>query len=264
METNRIQPEDVLAGLNTQFMGRHILHFDSIPTTMEVAHKAAKEGAAEGTIVLAEEQTAGRGRFGRSWISPKGSTIALSVVLRPRLPHLPKLNMMASLAVVRSIQWVTPLKPCIKWPNDVLIQGKKVSGMLIDSFVKGDEVEYAIVGIGINVNLDVSLFPEISSTATSLSSQLGREVSRLQVLQRLLEEMEELYLGVGRNEPLHREWQRHLDTLGKEIEVRWGGDEKGRAERGYAEAVDEDGNLLLRRSDSSLITVVAGEVTLRH
>ena len=263
MDAEPINPKDVLAGLNTQFIGRHILHFDSISTTMNAAHKAAKEGAAEGTIVLAEEQTAGRGRFGRSWITPKGSTIAISVVLHPHLPHLSKLNMVASLAVVRSIESVTYLKPLIKWPNDVLIQGKKVSGMLIDSSVRGEEVEYAIVGIGINVNLDVTRFAEISSIATSLSSQLGREVSRLRVLQHLLREMEELYLMVRRNEPVHEEWQKYLETLGKEIEVRWGGDEKARAEKGYAEAVDENGNLLLRRSDGSLVTVAAGEVTLR-
>ena len=226
---------------------------------MDVAKQALKEGAEEGTIVLADQQTAGRGRFGRTWLSPPESSILLSIILHPGLDELRRLNMAATLAVAHSIEKVTGLKPVIKWPNDVLIGGKKVSGILIESEVQAETVSYAIVGIAVNINLDPSTIPEIAETATSLKQELRRKVSRLEVLQALLGEFEELYSALRRAEPIAEEWRRRLETLGQEVKVKCG----EVVEQGYAEAVDDEGNLLLRLPDGSLKTIVAGEVTLR-
>ncbi|GAG00795.1 unnamed protein product, partial [marine sediment metagenome] len=183
----------------------------------------------------------------------------LSIILHPNLEQLPRLTMVAALAVAQSIEKLTGLEPAIKWPNDVLIDGKKVSGVLIESDVQGDTVNYAIVGIALNVNLDPSSIPEISETATSLKQVLGREVSRFHVLESLLGEFEKLYQALRRGKPIDSEWRRRLETLGKKVAVRCGDELK----EGYAESVDDEGNLLLRCPDGSMVTIAAGDVTLR-
>lgn len=148
---------------------------------MEVAKREAQRGAVEGLVVIADEQTAGRGRIGRTWLSPKGS-IALSIILYPDVAYLPFLIMLASLGVVHSIKAVTGLKSSIKWPNDVLVNNRKVCGILIESELRGNIADYAIIGIGINVNLRLADFPKISQIATSLSHELGRDISRLDII----------------------------------------------------------------------------------
>ena len=254
-----ISPASLRRRLKTKFVGHNILYYPVTSSTMDVAKQAVRDGAAEGTIVIADHQTAGRGRLGRTWLSPPDSSILLSIILYPNLEQLPRLTMAAALAVARSIEKVAGLEPVIKWPNDVLIDGKKVSGVLIESDVQGDTVHYAIVGIALNVNLDPSSIPEISETATSLKQALGREVSRLHVLESLLGELEQLYQALRRGEPIDKEWRRRLETLGKQVAVRCGGEVK----EGCAESVDDDGNLLLRLPDSSLLTIAAGDVTLK-
>ncbi len=245
--------------LRTKFIGRDILYYPTASSTMDMAKQAIREGMGEGTIVITDHQTAGRGRLGREWLSPSGSSILLSIILYPKLELLPRLTMAACLAVAQSIEKVTGLEPTIKWPNDVLIAGKKVSGILIESDVQGETVKYAIVGIALNVNLDPATIPEISETATSLKEVLGREVSRLQMLGSLLGEFEELYSAMRRGEPIDQGWRRRLETVGKKVAVRYGDE----VQEGYAEAVDGDGNLLLRRPDGSLVTIAAGDITLK-
>lgn len=245
--------------LRTKLVGQNILYYPVTSSTMDVAKRAVREGAEEGTIVIADHQTAGRGRFGRRWWAPAESSILLSIILHPDLEQLPRLNMAAALAVVHSIEKVTGLRPVIKWPNDVLIEGKKVSGALIESDVRDETVNSAILGIGLNVNLDPSSIPEISETATSLREVLKEEVSRLEMLRSLLGEFEELYSALRQGEPIDKLWRHRLETLGKRVTVRWG----EMVEEGYAESVDDEGNLLLRRPDGSLVTIVAGDVTLQ-
>jgi BirA family biotin operon repressor/biotin-[acetyl-CoA-carboxylase] ligase len=167
--------------------------------------------------------------------------------------------MLASLAVVRSIEKVSELKPVIKWPNDILLNGRKVSGILIENLLEGSNVNVAIVGIGINVKLDPSLFPDISYIATSLSIESGREISQEEVLRLLLEEFEPLYQGLGQGKPIYEEWLTRVETLGKFVRVKSG----DKIEQGYAESITPDGSLMLRGTDGSLVTMVAGEVTLQ-
>ena len=135
---------------------------------MEVAKEAVKKGAAEGTVILADEQTTGRGRLGRIWLSSPKSSIAMSLILYPPLEWLPQINMATPLAVIRSIKKTTGIKAGIKWPNDVLIEGKKVCGTLIENALQGETVNWTIVGIGLNVNLDFTAFPEIAEIAKPL------------------------------------------------------------------------------------------------
>jgi BirA family biotin operon repressor/biotin-[acetyl-CoA-carboxylase] ligase len=255
MVNNDISPASILKELSTQFVGRRILYFPAIPSTMNEAKKAARAGAAEGTIIIAEEQTVGRGRLGRGWLSPRGN-IALSLIIRPTLEQLPRLNMVASLAIVHCIENVTGLKAEIKWPNDILIGGKKVCGILVESALRGGSVDWAIIGIGINIDLAASLLSEFG--ATSLCYELGHEVSRLELLKCLLGELERFYLALRSGEPIHEEWRKRLVTLGKMVRLK----SAGVVEEGYAEAVDEDGYLLLRRPDGNLIRIAGGEATL--
>ena len=252
-----LSPEAIRTGLTTEFIGRTVFYYPVVSSTMDVARKAASENADEGTLVIAEEQTAGRGRLGRSWLNPSG-VMALSIILRPEISQLSSLTMVASLATSLGIERATGISSTIKWPNDVLIDGKKVSGILSESALSGESVDWAIVGIGVNVNFDPLAYPEIADIATSLSYTLGREVSQLDVLLCLLHELERYYVALQRGEPIYKEWQAKLETLGKTVQVKSG----DFVEQGYAESVERDGSLLLRRSDGSLARFIAGEVTM--
>lgn len=257
MRENSLSLASITDGLETKFIGRRVIYYPRLRSTMEVAKREARLRAAEGTVVIVGEQTAGRGRIGRFWRSPKGS-IALSIILYPSLVYLPSLVMLASLAVVHTIEAVTGLKAQVKWPNDVLVNGRKVCGILIESDVLGDTVVYAIIGIGVNVNLRTSDFPEISQFATSLSDELGRGVSLLSLIRRLLVEVEGLYLTLLAGGSIYEEWRDNLVTLGRKVKVESG---KIRCE-GIAESVARDGSLLLRQANGSLTKIVAGDVTL--
>ena len=149
--------------LRTIALGRRLVYLTSTHSTQDVARSEAEMGADEGTVVLAEEQTAGRGRLGRAWVSPAGRNIYLTLVLRPDVQHLKALTMIAPLAVARAVEEVTGLSPQLKWPNDILLSGRKLSGVLIDSEFSGSEVRYALVGIGLNVNFDIDKTSEIGS-----------------------------------------------------------------------------------------------------
>ena len=257
MGEDSLSPASITSDLETQFIGHKVIYYPRLTSTMEVAKREARRGAVEGTVVIAGEQTAGKGRLRRVWLSPQGS-LALSTILYPRLVYLPSLIMLASLAVVRSIEAVTGLKSQVKWPNDVLINGRKVCGILIESDVRGNTVAYAIIGIGINVNLRLADFPGILPLATSLSEELGRDVSLLGLIRQLLVEIEGLYLTLPAGGAIYEEWRDSLVTLGKKVWV-----ESGKIKyEGIAESVARDGSLLLRHSNGNLTRIVAGDVTL--
>ncbi len=247
--------------LRTEFVGKNILYLPVTTSTMDIAKQAVSNRAAEGTIVITDEQTAGRGRAGRKWLSPPGSSILLSIIVKPNLAQLSRLNMVAALATAQAIEKTTGIKPTIKWPNDIIIEGKKVSGMLIEGDIQDEVVNSAVVGIGVNITLDPSTIPEIKDTATSLRVVLREEVSRLEVLRALLLEFEQLYKALLHGEDIHKKWLRRLETLGRQVRVKMG-DEDEELE-GYAESVDSEGHLWLRRPDESLVEIIAGDVMLR-
>jgi BirA family biotin operon repressor/biotin-[acetyl-CoA-carboxylase] ligase len=258
MVENNLSPASITGNLGTHLIGQRVICYPSLTSTMEVAKQEAQLGAVKGTVVIADEQTAGRGRIKRVWVSPKGS-LALSIILYPSVVNLPSLIMLASLAVVHSIEAVTGLRAQIKWPNDVLVNGRKVCGILIESSLRANIVDYTIIGIGINVNLRLADFPEIQSSATSLSAELGRGVSRLEVIRRLLVEIERLYLALQAGESIYEEWRDSLVTLGRRVRVKSG----KTVYEGVAESVSKDGSLLLRHSNGNLSKIVAGDATLR-
>jgi BirA family transcriptional regulator, biotin operon repressor / biotin---[acetyl-CoA-carboxylase] ligase len=252
----------VSSDLHTEIIGRHVEYFPVLSSTMDAARELVRKGVSEGTAVIAEEQTAGRGRLARTWLTPQGN-IALSVVLFPRLAQLPEMIMLAALGVVQSIENVTGLKPGIKWPNDILLNGKKVCGILLETdarLTQGEQVAYVIIGIGINVYLQPDDFTEIASTATSLSVAAGKDVSRLAVVRALLQAMDSLYIGLNSGQSLYEKWRTRLVNLGQAVSVT----SVDSVYEGIAESVERDGSLFVRCCDGELKRVVAGDVTLKN
>lgn len=259
--------EDVLtlatiqARLTTRLIGRNLELHETIDSTNTRAVALARAGAPEGTLVLAEEQTAGRGRMGRRWQAPKGSSLLMSFILCPPLlsRQVQRVTMIISLATVQAIAQVSGLRARIKWPNDVVLDDKKVGGILTELGVHGERLDYVVVGLGLNVNLDVSSLPDLMAPATSLSTEAGRPVSRLELLLALLEGTEARYERLCQGWSPHEEWRAHLVTLGQMVRV-------GTPEEiveGLAEDVDADGALQVRTADGALRSIWVGDVTLR-
>lgn len=250
--------------LRTKWLGREILHLPTTTSTNDVAKQAAVAGSPEGLVVLADEQTRGRGRLGRSWHAPVGGSILMSLLLRPTLPplHIFSLTMLTGSAIVAALERLTGLRCDLKWPNDVVIDGKKLGGILTEASLTSDGIEFAVVGVGLNVNVDFAGEPALADTATSLSIQLGRPLARVPLIQGILEEFEKRYEAAQRDEysAVLEEWRARLVTLGKQVIVtdgQW-------RETGLAYSVDLDGTLLLRRDDGSVVHVVTGDVSLRE
>ncbi len=245
-------------GLYTAVVGRSVRFYQSTDSTMDDVAEWSDAGAEEGSVVVAETQTASRGRMGRRWISDEGN-LYFSVLFRPEADALPLLSPLAGVAVARSIRQVAGVYPTIKWPNDIMIDGRKVAGILAESALSGSQIQHAVVGIGVNVALDVSAAPEIAATATSLNHASGLETDRAELLRRILQHMDALYLDLRRGRSPIAEWRRWLDTLGQRVTVT----HHGATETGLAEAIDEHGNLLLRTDAGELLTLTAGDITLR-
>lgn len=243
--------------LSTAFIGRTVYYHPVLTSTMEEARKLAAAGSTEGTVVIAGRQTEGRGRLKRSWLSPAGS-LSFSVILKPPLQCLPSLIMISSLAVRGAIKSAAGIKSAIKWPNDVLINGKKVCGILIENEIRAREVTCSITGIGINVGFDPSIHTEITRLATSLSLEACKDIALEEVCCTVLNEMEKLYSMALSGVSLRGQWQDAMETIGKPIRIRSG----DTVIEGTAESVGEDGALLLRRSDGTLEYITVGDVTV--
>ena len=259
-----VSAPQIAAGLLTNYLGKNLVCLDQATSTQDRAKIEAESGAPDGTAVLADEQTQGRGRFQRTWVSPKGGAILLSLILRPSPDVAASLPIVTSLAVAKAVRQATGLHAGIKWPNDIQIGGKKLAGILLDATLRGERIEYVIAGIGLNVGIDPAVHPDIADIATSLSREAGRPVGRLPVFSRVMQEMESLYDTAKRGESLVDEWKTLLVTLGQRVRVTWqpAAGAIGWQEDGVAEDVDGKGALLLRKADGSLITVSGGEVSL--
>lgn len=250
-------------GLKTKTMGQTIYFYEETDTTNNRARELALEGAPEGTLVVAEKQSAGRGRRGKVWESPLGTGIWMSLVLRPQIApsEASVLTLLCGLATAEAIEAETGLSAGIKWPNDILINGKKAVGILTEMDCEMSEVHFVIPGIGINVNT-ASFPPEIAEIATSLYLECGKTVSRRRLVHKVLERLEEHYetfLRTGSFAAMLEDYRKHCITLGKEVHV------LGR-EPFFAEALDitPEGELLVRRADNGKEEVVfSGEVSIR-
>jgi BirA family biotin operon repressor/biotin-[acetyl-CoA-carboxylase] ligase len=255
----KLTPESVGRQLGTRFMGQRVVCYESIGSTNDEAKELAVEGAPEGTIVIAEQQTAGRGRHGRQWLAPASTSLLVSCILRPSLSpaDLPLLLMASALAMAQAIEESTGLLVNLKWPNDILLRDRKAGGILIETGLSGESVDYAVIGLGLNVNLDFAGIPELADTAISISTELGKSASRLQILQAFLRHMEREYLLLqGGASPASR-WEGRLSQLGQQVEVDtpWG------REIGRIEGVDADGTLVLLRTDGTMAHIRVGDVT---
>lgn len=252
-------PTEIKPKLKTRIIGKDMLHFDKIPSTNDRLKKiAANKG--EGTLVITEVQERGRGRLNRSWHSPRGG-LWFSVLLRPSIIslHAPKLALVAAVAVVEVVR-ALGLKVGIKWPNDILVGKRKVAGILTEMAAQIDKVDYIIIGIGINANVNVKAFPRnLRKNTTSLKEEIGRKVDRVDLLTKTLEALEEKYLIFkrGRFSQLLEEW-RQFDVLeGKRVKIQT---REGMV-KGTARGIDEEGNLVVGTTQG-VKYISAGDVML--
>ncbi len=238
---------------------RRIVYRPVVSSTNDVARALAGENAPEGTLVMADEQTAGRGRRGRAWWAPPGTCLLLSLLVRPTLPPVQalRLTMAAGLAAAEAIEQVTSLPAQLKWPNDIWLRRKKAGGILTESALTGERMEYAIVGIGLNINVDVTGHPELEGQATSVQMELGRAVERLSILRALVERFAAWYADLA-SPRLPAAWAERLVMLRQWVDVQDG----TRQIIGLAEAVDEEGALLVRTPDGARYRFPAGDVSL--
>jgi len=255
-------PERICQGLTTAFVGRNLVYLPETGSTNDEARRLARAGAPEGTLVIAEFQTAGRGRLARRWLAPPGSSLLMSLVFRPSLaPHqVQRLTMACGLAIADAVKGETGLEAGLKWPNDVVFEGGKAGGILTEVEFAGQRIDSVVVGIGLNVNLDPGRLPQdLLVPATSLSRECGREVARLPLLWALLRAVEARYVALQAGYSPHGEWAERLVTVGQRVTVSAAGTEL----EGVAEGVEEEGALLVRLDDGRLEKIVAGDVTLR-
>ena len=263
---DRLYPEEVQAGLSTRWLARDLRWFESIDSTNRLALELAREGAAHGTAVIAEGQSAGRGRLGRSFYSPPFLNLYTSVVLRPNLStaHAPTWILAAAVAVAEAVAGSVGDDAAveIKWPNDVLLGGLKTSGILMELGAEATRVAFLVLGIGVNLNVDRDDFPdEFRAFATSLRSHSGEPVDRIAFARRLYTELEralELCEQEG-FEALRPAFESRFGMVGRPVRVEEIG---GGESRGTALGIDASGALRLRLDDGTETRVVAGDVTL--
>ena len=260
---DKMSADKINLGMKTSFMGKSLHYFDSVESTQKIAHKLAYENAVEGTVVIAEEQTAGRGRMDRKWHSPKYSGIWMTVILRPKLPipKAPQLTLIAAVGVVQAIEEVTGLHPEIKWPNDLLINGKKVTGILTEMQAESDRINSILIGIGINVNAKKEDFPiEIEHIASSLAIETGQMVDRENLIRIILEKLEKLYslyLDKGFF-PIKLMWESYAVSIGKYITARTlTGEIKGKAI-----GITEDGVLLIEDAGGNIHNIYSADIQI--
>ena len=261
---DRLHADDLTSRIGAvRVVGRDIRVFQETSSTSDILEKLARDGVREGMVVFAESQTRGRGRLGRQWVSPPGRGIWFSVLLRPALrpQAATRLTVAAATALARALRREVPLRPEIKWPNDLMIHGRKVAGVLTELSGELDTVRHVILGIGINANLDrEDLPPALHTTATSLKLELGRSIDRASLASALLQELDAAYACVtdDRFAILADEWSNQCTTLGRDVSVLSG----NRRIIGRAESLDSEGALLVRTQFGRLERIVGGDVTL--
>jgi BirA family biotin operon repressor/biotin-[acetyl-CoA-carboxylase] ligase len=256
-------PQEVQRRLFTKYIGKEVYYFPELKSTNIMAKEKAlhrAEGINEGTLIIAERQSAGKGRLGREWFSPAGG-IWLSIILYPQLPpsYISRITLMTAVVVVRAIKMCTQIDPQIKWPNDILINEKKVCGILTEMSAELDIINWVVVGIGINVNIEHQEFPEdIQENTISLKEVSGKEILRVKMVQIFLQEFEKYYESLKRKEfsSILKEWKLYSHTLGRKIRVDMG----ERIVTGEAVNINEEGALILKKEDGELVEIISGTI----
>lgn len=257
-------PAEVCPGLETQVLGQtHYIYYPEVDSTNIRARELAAQGYPEGTVVAAEAQTSGKGRRGRSWFSPAGQGLYFSVILRPRVPlrDISKVSLVAGLAVAETMEAELNLKPVIKWPNDILINNRKVAGILAEAVTDMDSVEYIVLGMGLNINNQMQDFPsDLQVRATSALAECGTVISRARILQTLLKRLEyhySLFTGNDFRQVLDKIKSRSI-VIGREVRL----DTVNGYIIGQAIDIDDNGFLLVRDREGATHTIMSGEITV--
>ncbi len=274
-------PYEIKKGLKAKILGKKIYHFKEIGSTNNFAIELARKGIEEGAIVIAETQTKGKGRLGREWSSPFGG-LWIAIILKPKIlpTQAPRMTIIAALGVAKTIRKLYHLDAFIKWPNDILIRSqlgtirangrmrkkeyrvfKKVCGILTEMGAEQDTVNYVVIGIGVNLNIDIKKFPmEFRKDATSIEKELGCKIDRVEFTKRMLEEIEDFYLLFKKRgfTPILKEWKKISATLGKRIKAVSG----RRIIEGKAIDIDSDGALIIQTKKTKQEKILAGDVTL--
>lgn len=262
---DKIDEVTIRWGLDTRVLGSHIVSLNSTESTNMLAKEMAVEGSKEGTVIIADEQTGGKGRMGREWISPPQKGIWMSIILRPSIApaKAPLITSMAAIAAIRGIEKVTRLKPSIKWPNDILIGDKKVCGILTEMQGDMDIIQFVVVGIGINANLDLEDFPkELKDRATSLKLECGELVMRADIVREILREFEDLYnkyTETGDSQSIISAISKNSATIGKKVRVTGVNMDL----EGVAVAIADDGALMVMLDDGQIQKIMSGDVSVR-
>ncbi|WJY28575.1 biotin--[acetyl-CoA-carboxylase] ligase [Sporosarcina trichiuri] len=247
--------------LKTSVYGRTIQYIASCPSTQLIAHEAAQNEAADGTVIIADEQTAGKGRLSRPWSSAAGKGIWMSVIIRPDLPpqQAPQLTLVAAVAIVRAIEECTGVSPSIKWPNDILVNGKKLTGILTELQADPDRVKAIILGIGMNVNQTAEDFPEeLETIATSLAIEEGRQISRAELAASVLFHLEQytgLYVEKG-FAPIKLLWEGYADSIGRRIRI----STLHETYEAVAHGISEDGRLEVELDDGTIRGIYSADI----
>ncbi|MCP4649983.1 MAG: biotin--[acetyl-CoA-carboxylase] ligase [PVC group bacterium] len=250
-------PDEIVYKLKTKKFGQKVVSYASIGSTNDAAYTLAEQNAMEGTLVVAEQQTKGKGRMGRSWKSPHGEGIYASLILRPVITpeEAGKITLMAAVSIAKTIRQLSGLPAVIKWPNDIMIENEKICGILTEMSAELDMINFVVLGVGININTDSHKLPP---GATSVCQKLGREINRVEFLRVLLLEMERHYEKIKKKKftLIIDEWRNLSTTLGNRIKVKW----RGRIIEGQAMDVDENGALIMRDDLGFLHHVLSGDV----
>lgn len=259
-----LSPEEVLPGLETKLFGQSsFIYYQETDSTNKRARALAAEGYPEGTIVVAEKQIEGKGRRGRSWYSPIKQGIYLSLIIRPIIPlkQISRVSLLAAVAVSEALEEELNLKPQIKWPNDILINNRKIAGILSEAITDMDSIEYIVIGIGININNPPEEFPDDFRTPpTSALGETQTPVSRIDLLRRLLLSFENHYTLLQKGDFTHTlEKAKSLSlVIGKEVRL----DEKDMIISGLAFDIDDNGFLLVKDQSGTIHTVMSGEISV--
>ena len=264
-ETEYMNRNEILDGLNTKTIGKELYLFKEVMSTNTVAKFLSENDVSNGTVIISEKQSGAKGRLGKSWESPLGG-IWLSLVVKPNVDHskIPMITLATGVAVVKTLERIGIENAEIKWPNDVMINDKKVCGILTEAVTKLNSIETVVVGVGIDANLNIEDFPkDLQKTTTSIEHELGKKVDENQLIKIFFEEFENIYelYSHEKYEEILKEWRKSSYSIGKIVEVR---KPYRKAYDAYIVGISNDGALVVEKNDGTLEKVISGECTIKN
>ena len=264
-KTEYIKADEISKDLNTKYIGKNLYVFKEVQSTNTIAKFLSANGAPDGSVIISERQTAAKGRSGKSWESPLGG-VWLSIVLNPHVDHskLPLITLATGVAVAKTLEKIGIENPEIKWPNDIFINGKKTCGILTEAIAKFNTIENVIIGVGIDVNVDIDNFPEtLKEGSTTIEKELGERISESYLIKTFLEEFEnisDLFDNEG-FEAILKEWRKRSYSIGKIVEVR---EPFNKYYDGYVIGINREGALIVEKIDGTLEKVISGECIIKN